>query len=44
MKTIVGTESWDATKERWLSLARKIDRGERITPVRRIMFEHSDDT
>ncbi len=43
VKTIVGTESWEDTKTRWRSLAKKMDRKERITPVRRIHFESAAD-
>jgi predicted transcriptional regulator len=43
MKTIVGTETWEETKGRWSSIAQKLDRGERVAPVRRILFERPAD-
>ncbi len=43
MKTIIGAESWEDTKTRWSALANKMDRKERITPVRRISLESAAD-
>ncbi len=43
MKTVIGTEGWEVTKARWSSLAEKMDRKEKITPVRRITFESAAD-
>lgn len=43
MKTIIGVESFERMWRRKLARARLLDKGVRVEPEKRIMFEHPED-